>query len=126
MDFKQMNYILAIAKEQNITHAAEKLYITRAALNYSLLNLEKELGFPLFNRFSHKMLPTYAGELYIQKAQQILNTCNELDHIMHDIANSAYGRINLGITVGGGQKILMEIFSQFQEKYPNHSLNLIE
>ena len=48
MDFKQLNYIVTIAKEQNITHAAEKLYITRSALNYSLLNLEKELGVQLF------------------------------------------------------------------------------
>ena len=63
MDFKQLNYIVTIAKEQNITHAAEKLYITRSALNYSLLNLEKELGVQLFTRLPGRLIPTYAGEV---------------------------------------------------------------
>ena len=48
MDTKQLEYMLAIAQEQNITHAAEKLYITRSALNYSLLNLEKRAGISPF------------------------------------------------------------------------------
>ena len=35
MDLKQIEYILKIAEEQNITHAAEKLFITQSALRYS-------------------------------------------------------------------------------------------
>lgn len=41
MDLKQIEYILKIAEEQNITHAAEKLFITQSALNQQLLKLEK-------------------------------------------------------------------------------------
>ena len=103
MDFKQLNYIVTIAKEQNITHAAEKLYITRSALNYSLLNLEKELGVQLFTRLPGRLIPTYAGEVYLEKAQQILNQYHELNHIMSGLADSSHGRINLGVTVAGGQ-----------------------
>ncbi len=44
MDFKQLHYITAIAESQNITRAAENLFISRSALNYSLLNLEQEIG----------------------------------------------------------------------------------
>ena len=44
MDLKQIEYILKIAEEKNITHAAEKLFITQSALNQQLLKLEKELG----------------------------------------------------------------------------------
>ncbi len=125
-DFKQLNYIVTIAKEQNITHAAEKLYITRSALNYSLLNLEKELGVQLFKRLPNKLIPTYAGELYLEKAQQILNQHHELDHIMSGLADSSLGRINLGITVAGGQRNLMDIFPAFHQKYPGFSLKLVE
>lgn len=42
MDLKQIEYILKIAEEKNITHAAEKLFITQSALNQQLLKLEKE------------------------------------------------------------------------------------
>ena len=47
MDLRQIQYIVAIAEENNITRAAEKLYITQSALNQQLLKLEKELGVQL-------------------------------------------------------------------------------
>ena len=50
MDLRQIQYIVAIAEENNITRAAEKLYITQSALNQQLLKLEKELGVQLFHR----------------------------------------------------------------------------
>ena len=50
MDTKQIEYILKIAEENNITKAAGKLYITQSALNQQLIKLEKELGTPLFHR----------------------------------------------------------------------------
>ena len=50
MNLRQIENILTIAEEKNITKAAEKLYISQPALNQQLLNLEKELGTPLFQR----------------------------------------------------------------------------
>ena len=50
MDLRQLEHILKIAEEKNITKAAEKLYISQPALNQQLLNLEKELGTQLFQR----------------------------------------------------------------------------
>ena len=44
MDLKQLEYIIKIAEENNITRAAEKLFITQSALNQQLLRLEKEPG----------------------------------------------------------------------------------
>ena len=66
MDLKQIEYILKIAEEQNITRAAEKLFMTQSALNQQLLKLEKELGTPLFYRSRTSCRPTPAGEIYIE------------------------------------------------------------
>ena len=41
MDLKQLEYIIAIAEEQSISKAAEKLYVTQSALNQQLLRLER-------------------------------------------------------------------------------------
>lgn len=126
MDSRQLQYILTIAQEQNISHAAEKLYITRSALNYSLLNLEKELGLPLFKRLSNRLVPTYAGELYLEKARQILASCHELDHTMSVLTDSAHGRLNLGITFGGGQELFVNVFPELHKKYPAITVHLVE
>ena len=72
MDTKQIEYILKIAEENNITRAADKLFLTQSALNQQLLKLEKELGTPLFYRSRTNWRPTEAGEVYLRNAREIL------------------------------------------------------
>ena len=50
MDIKNPEYILEIARQQSVTHAAEKLFVTQSTLSQYLLKLENELGTPLFSR----------------------------------------------------------------------------
>ena len=70
MDLKQLEYIVEIAKEKNITHAAEKLFISQSALNQQLLKLEKELGAQLFHRSRTDWHLTEVGEIYIENAKK--------------------------------------------------------
>ncbi len=53
MDLRQLEYIVQIAEENNITRAAEKLYITQSALNQQLLKLENRTWCPAFSPFTH-------------------------------------------------------------------------
>ena len=73
MDTKQIEYILKIAEEGNITHAAEKLFLTQPALNQQLLRLEKELGTRLFVRSRTDWRPTEAGMVYLENARKMLH-----------------------------------------------------
>ena len=43
MDFKDLSYVIAIAKTQNITKAADMLYVTQPTLTKFLQNLEREM-----------------------------------------------------------------------------------
>ena len=79
MDFKDLSYVLAIAKYQNITKAANALYITQPTLTKFLQNLESDLGQKLFRKLGHRFVLTYAGERYVAKATEILNLKKELD-----------------------------------------------
>ena len=73
MDFRELSYVLAIAKHQNITKAAEALYVGQPTLSKFLMALEDDLGLKLFRKLGHKYVLTYAGERYVDKATQILN-----------------------------------------------------
>ena len=126
MDFRQLTYITTIAEEENITKAAEKLYITRSALNYSLLNTEKMLGYPLFKRISNRMVPTYAGEIFLENAQKILTSCKEMDHSMRTLSDTTQQRLSIGITVGGGQAAFTRMFPDYHQRYPLITVNLLE
>ena len=61
MDIKNPEYILEIARQQSVTHAAEKLFVTQSTLSQYLLKLENELGTPLFSREKSGLVPTEAG-----------------------------------------------------------------
>lgn len=50
MDIRVLNYFLAVAKEENITKAANLLHVTQPTLSRQLMQLESELGVKLFNR----------------------------------------------------------------------------
>ena len=69
MDFRELTYVMAIAKHKNITKAAESLYLTQPTLSKFLKALEEEVGQPLFRRLGNKYIPTYAGERYIERAR---------------------------------------------------------
>ena len=72
MTDKQLEYILTIANEGNITRAAAKLYVSQASLSQVLQYVEKEIGVTIFSRTPLPLKPTYEGELFLRSAKQIL------------------------------------------------------
>ena len=64
MEFRVIRYFLAVAREKNITKAAEKLHLTQPTLSRQLRELEEELGTELFVRGKRRTTLTEAGILF--------------------------------------------------------------
>lgn len=58
MELRVLKYFLAVAREENITAAAEKLHVTQPTLSKQLMDLEEELGKKLFIRGKRKITLT--------------------------------------------------------------------
>ena len=54
MEIRVLKYFLMVAREENITHAAELLNITQPTLSRQMIQLEEELGVTLFHRSRHR------------------------------------------------------------------------
>lgn len=126
MDFRELNYVLAIAKKQNITKAAESLYVSQPTLSKFLTSLEEELELKLFQRVGNKYLLTYAGKRYIEKAQEILQIKKDLDVELMDIRRNGKGVLNVGFPSMRSFYILPYALPAFQKKYPNVQVNIVE
>lgn len=126
MEFKELEYILAINKYKNITRAAESLYISQPSLSKYLKNLENDLEVKLFNRFGNSFVLTYAGEIYIKNAKEIISIKERLLSEIHDIADLKKGKINIAFPYTRGSYMIPETIPKFKEKYPNIEINLIE
>lgn len=72
MRIEQLEYFLTIYRVGSISKAADMLYMSQSALSETLLNLEKELNFPLFARSSKGVTLTEDGEIFLEYAQQIM------------------------------------------------------
>lgn len=122
MDLRQIEYIVKIAEENNITRAAEKLYITQSALNQQLLKLEKELGVPLFHRSRTDWHPTAAGEIYLKAAREMLQLKKDTYYKIHDLAEIQRGQLSVGFTPGRGITMFSHIYPKFHRMHPNISV----
>lgn len=126
MDFRELNYILAIAKHQNLTKAAESLYVGQPTLSKLLSSLEESLGLKLFRKVGHKYMLTYAGERYVEKAAQILQMKSDLDAELADIIKRDIGVLNVAFANMRCTYMLPCTLPAFQKIHPNVKVNIFE
>lgn len=126
MDLKQLEYMIKIAEENNITKAAEKLFITQSALNQQLLKLEKELGTQLFVRSRNNWHPTHAGEIYIDNAKKMVRIKKDTYNQINDLMDIKKGKLSIGLTPERGPEMFASIYPTFYKKYPNIKVEPIE
>lgn len=73
-----MQYFATVCQLQNISMAAKVLYISQPALSAALSDLEREVGFKLFNRKSKGVYPTEEGLLFLDHVLAVLKRYNLL------------------------------------------------
>lgn len=126
MDLKQLEYIVKIADEKNVSRAAEKLYISQSALNQQLLKLEKELGAPLFFRTRNNWQLTEIGEIYVRTAREIIGLKEAAYNQIADALGSESRHFTLGIAPGRGIGMFTNVYPKFLKKFPGVSISPIE
>jgi len=84
LNYHHLRYFWVIAKENNLTRAAERLHISQSALSIQLRKLEESLGQSLFDREGKRLLLTEAGRIALDYADAIFGTGDELLNLMHN------------------------------------------
>ena len=126
MKFQQLYYILEVAKERSFSKAAQKLFITQPSLSQSIQNLEQQLGIQLFDRTTTPISLTYAGEVYVKNAKQILSLEKKLFEQMSELIALKKGRIIVGVSPYHNKYILPRILPIFQKQYPGIDIVSVE
>ncbi len=124
MDTKYLTYILMIAKKQNMTKAAEELYVSQSSLSQYLSKLENEIGTPLFYRSKGSLSLTPAGELYVAAAEKVVHIKDNLYRSIQNIDNQ--GHITIGVTSQFGLKMLTELIPPFKKSFPGVTIEITE
>ena len=126
MDFRELQYVIAIAEQENISKAADLLYIAQPTLSRFLQNHEKYLGAKLFQRINGRLKPTYFGERYLDYARQIMQIKNQMDCELNDIAYQKKGRLNLACPRNRRDGMIPLSVMAFQKQFPEVTVHILE
>lgn len=118
MDLREQEYVVALAKYQNITKAAEALYISQPTLSIFISRLEKRMGIKLFQHIGKKMVPTYAGEIYVKRAKELLLIQDQFNAELADIVAGYTGKLKIGIHLRRTAYIIPKVLMEFEKIYP--------
>lgn len=124
MDIRVLNYFLMIAREENVTKAAQLLNITQPTLSRQLKQLEDELGVKLFKRSNHSIYLTDEGMLFRRRAQELVSLAEKAKSELIQGNQILTGTISIGCGETASVKELAHLMNEFQSIHPQVKFEL--
>lgn len=127
MEIRVLEYFLAVAREQNITAAAEALHISQPALSRQLKNLEEELGKQLLIRGvkgSRKVLLTEEGMILRKRAEEILSLVQKTEKEITLSDEAIAGNVFIGAGETEAVRLFAKTAMSLRQKYPDIRYNI--
>lgn len=97
-DLRLIRYFVTVAREGNVTRAAERLHISQPSLSAAIQQLERQLGVELLARVGRHVEITPAGELLRERGQKLLEQAEALVEEVRERAGAAAARLSLGLS----------------------------
>ena len=124
MELRVLRYFLTLAREENISKAAEALYITQPTLSRQLAELEQELGTLLFERGKRKITLTEDGLLFRRRAQEIVDMEDKVEREFRNRNDNLGGVISIGAAETKAAALLPQIITNFRHRYPDVTFDI--
>ena len=126
MEFKQLRAFIEVVRQGGFTQAAKTLHVSQSAVSKQVAQLEQSLGVVLLDRWASQIRPTAAGNVVLQRAEEMLLPRNGLLRELDDLSNLARGDLRLGLPMLGGEILVAELFAEYRRRYPNINVQLLE
>lgn len=124
MDIQQLKSFVCVAKYLNFTQASNELYLAQSTISRQILELEKKIGVKLFERDSHSVCLTEAGDFLLEEAKMLIDRWESVKQKTRQIGTGKSGNINIGYLNLPIKNLLPKVFSEFNIAYPHIKLNL--
>lgn len=124
MEIRVLRYFLETAREENMTRAAERLYISQPTMSKQLKELEKELGVKLFKRSNYNIKLTEAGMLLRERAEDILSLVDKTLEEFKSLDDLNSGDIYVGAPESEAMEQFALVVSDLQKRYPGIRCNI--
>ncbi|MNI16296.1 HTH-type transcriptional activator CmpR [compost metagenome] len=117
MNINQLETLITISKTMSFRKAGELLNLTQPAVSAQIKSLEDEFGSILIDR-NQPVTLTDSGRLFLEHAEKILRTVDDLKQRLNDLNQTPQGHIHIGTTTSIAMLILPRVLSYFQDQFP--------
>jgi DNA-binding transcriptional LysR family regulator len=125
MELRHLRYFVAVGEEQHYGRAAERLGIAQPALSRQIQDLERELGFTLFDRLPRGVKLNGAGKLFLDDARWILQQVDEARLRAERVASGKAGTLRMGFVESiSWHGVVPGSFRRFRLRQPDAELEL--
>lgn len=118
MEIRTLRYFLAVAREENMTKAAEILHVTQPTLSKTLRALEDELGKKLFSRHSFSISLTEEGLLLRDRAEDLITMADKIEKEFLSLDDITGGELFLGLAESYQIRYLAREIRKLKSVYP--------
>ena len=118
MEIRTLRYFLAVAREENMTRAAEFLHVTQPTLSKALKGLEDELGKKLFIRRSFSIRLTEEGVLLRNRAEDLISMADKIEQEFISLDDVSGGELYLGLAESYQIRYLARVIRDFKTRCP--------
>lgn len=126
MEIRQMKYFIQICIDKSFSKAAKNLHISQQGLSKTIKNLEDELDISLFYRSSKGVVPTEFGNLLLENSKKMVTEFDLMLDFLYDKAKLKKRTISIGLPQILYTHFFATIISEFQEKYPEIKIEIVE
>ncbi len=119
MEIRTLRYFLAIAREENMSKAAEILHVTQPTLSKALRALEDELGRKLFIRHSFSISLTEEGMLLRDRAESLVTMADKIETEFLSLDDVTGGELYLGLAESCQIRYLAREIRRLKSVYPD-------
>lgn len=119
MEIRTLRYFLAVAREENMSRAAELLHVTQPTLSKALKALEDELGKKLFTRHSFSIALTEEGVLLRNRAEDLVSMADKIEQEFLTLDDITGGDIYFGLAESYQIRYLAREIKEFKKTYPD-------
>ncbi len=119
MEIRTLRYFLAVAREENMSRAAELLHVTQPTLSKALKALEDELGKKLFTRHSFSIALTEEGVLLRNRAEDLVSMADKIEQEFLSLDDITGGDLYFGLAESWQIRYLAREIRKFKQVYPD-------
>ena len=118
MEIRTLRYFLAVAREENMTKAAEILHVTQPTLSKTMKALEEELGKKLFTRRSFSIALTEEGMLLRDRAEDLVLMADKIEKEFLSLDDITGGDLYFGLAESYQIRYLAREIRELKKLYP--------